>query len=48
MKKYIKPETKVLDVTVENMIALSIQEGQADPSVEVLSTEERQDWNIWQ
>lgn len=47
MKKYIKPETEVLDVAVEKMIALSLQEGQADPSLEVLATEE-QDWDIWQ
>lgn len=47
MKKYIKPEVEILRVTVEGMIALSLQQGEADSSLEVLTTEERE-WDIWQ
>lgn len=47
MKRYIKPELNVWEVTVAKMIALSMLETEADPSSEVLSAQE-QEWQIWQ
>lgn len=39
MKKYIKPEQEILEIALEQMVALSIQSGSADPSADVLVKE---------
>lgn len=44
MKKYIQPSLHVVEIETENMLCLSLQNGQADNS-EVLSR--RKDDNIW-
>lgn len=47
MKKvYIVPAMLVNEAEVENMMAVSIMDGTADPSKEVLTKEN--DWNMWE
>ena len=45
MKTYIVPAMQVNEAEVENMMAVSILDGNADPSKPVLSKES--DWDIW-
>lgn len=48
MKKiYTVPAMLVNEAEVENMMAVSIMDGTADPSKEVL-TKESADWNVWE
>ncbi len=47
MKKiYATPEVEIHTVELENMIALSIMGGTADPNGDVLVNEQK-DWDIW-
>lgn len=47
MKKlYIVPAMLVNEAEVQNMMAVSIMDGTADPNKEVL-TKENADWNVW-
>ena len=45
-KNYMTPELLVNEVQVSNMMALSLQNNNADPNAEVL-TKEDTGWNIW-
>ena len=48
MKKiYTVPAMLVNEAEVQNMIAVSILDGTADPNKDVL-TKENTDWNIWE
>ena len=40
------PAMQVNEAEVETMVAVSLQDGNADPSSEVL-TKENTDWDIW-
>lgn len=47
MKKiYMMPALQVSEAQVQNMMAVSLQDGTADPDKPVL-TKEDNDWNIW-
>lgn len=49
MKKYIAPAVQVNETEVSQMMAVSLQDGSADPSKPVLSKEDTQeDWAIWE
>ena len=43
---YILPALQVNEAEVINMMAVSLQDGNADPSAEVL-TKENTDWDFW-
>lgn len=45
-KSYITPTVEINETEAEQMMALSLQDGPADESAEVL-TKENVDWNIW-
>lgn len=45
-KKYIIPVTLVDEADVQNMMAVSLMDGQADANADVL-TRENTSWNIW-
>jgi len=47
MKQYNKPRMEQLHAECLQMMAVSLQDGNADPSVEVL-TKENDDWDIWE
>ena len=44
---YQSPEMQAIEAWAATMIAVSIQDGNADPSKEVL-TKENNDWDIWE
>lgn len=46
MKQYNKPCMEQLRAECSQIIAVSLQNGNADPSAEVL-TKENNDWDIW-
>ena len=46
MRLYIKPSIELLQAECSQMTAVSLQDGSADPSKEVL-TKENNDWNLW-
>lgn len=46
MKTYHKPETEILPIELEQMVALSVQTGDADPSSPIL-VKENEHWDIW-
>lgn len=46
MKKYMMPAMQVNEAEVQNMMAVSLQGGSADPNGEVLSKEDK-DWDLW-
>lgn len=49
MKKYITPAVQVTETEAASMMAVSIQNGTADPGKPVLSKENNEeDWNIWE
>lgn len=45
-RTYIMPALQVNEAEVQNIIAVSIQNGNADPSAEVLTKEDAA-WEIW-
>ena len=45
MKTYILPAVQVSEAEVQNMMAVSIKNGNADPNAEVLTKENN--WDIW-
>lgn len=45
-KTYSMPALQVCEAEATNMMAVSLKDGNADPSKEVL-TKENDDWNIW-
>lgn len=47
MKQYIKPSIELLYAEISEMLAVSIVDGDADPSKVVL-TKENNDWDIWE
>ena len=48
MKKiYLMPAIQVNEAQVVGMIAISLQDGNADPDKEVM-TKENDDWNMWE
>ena len=47
MKKiYMMPAVQVNEAQVQNMMAVSLKDGSADPNAEVL-TKEDNSWDIW-
>ena len=46
MKTYIKPALQVNEAQVQNMMAISIQSGNADSTKEVLTKEDNA-WDVW-
>ena len=46
MKKYMMPALQVNEAEVQNIVAVSLQDGNADPNAEVL-TKENNNWDIW-
>lgn len=48
MKKiYVMPALQVNEAQVNNMMAVSLINSQADPNAEVLTKEEGMGWEIW-
>lgn len=47
MKQYIKPNMEMLHAEATQMMAVSLQDGYADPDKPVL-TKENNDWDIWE
>lgn len=47
MKQYIKPDMELLHAESVEMMAVSLQNGSADPDKPVL-TKENDDWDIWE
>lgn len=47
MKQYIKPSMEMLHAEAIQMMAVSLQDGNADPDKPVL-TKESNDWDIWE
>ena len=47
MKRYNKPSMELLQAECLQMVAVSLQDGNADPSAEVL-TKEDTDWEFWE
>ena len=46
--KYVQPQTEVLEVEAENMLALSLGNEQADPEEDVLVNKRRGTWgDFW-
>ena len=45
-KTYMMPAMQVNEAEVINMMAVSLQDGNADPNAEVL-TKENADWDLW-
>ena len=45
-KTYMKPALQVNEAQVINMMAVSLQDGYADPSEDVLSKEDNA-WDLW-
>ena len=45
-KKYMMPALQVNEAEVQNIVAVSLQDGNADPNAEVL-TKENNNWDIW-
>lgn len=45
-KMYLTPELHVNEAQVLNMMAVSLQDGNADPDKPVL-TKESDDWDLW-
>ncbi|MBO7137560.1 MAG: hypothetical protein J6V92_03735 [Bacteroidaceae bacterium] len=45
-KTYMMPALHVNEAEVINMMAVSLQDGNADPNTEVL-TKENVDWDLW-
>ena len=46
MKSYMMPAMQVNEAEVLNMMAVSLQDGSADPNGEVL-TKEDESWEFW-
>lgn len=47
MKQYLKPYMEILHAETIEMMAISLQDGQADPDKPILS-KENNDWDIWE
>lgn len=47
MKQYLKPNMEMLRAETLQMMAVSLQDGNADPDKPVL-TKENNDWDIWE
>lgn len=47
MKQYLKPYMEILHAEAVEMMAISLQDGQADPDKPILS-KENNDWDIWE
>lgn len=45
-KTYIMPAVQVEEAVAVNMMAISLQNGNADPNADVL-TKENDDWDLW-
>ncbi len=45
-KTYMMPALQVNEAEVQNIVAVSLQDGNADPNAEVL-TKENNSWDIW-
>ena len=45
-KSYIIPSQFVCELHARNIMAVSLQDGSADPDAEVL-TKENSDWDLW-
>jgi hypothetical protein len=45
-KTYMMPALQVNEAEVQNIVAVSLQDGNADPNAEVL-TKENNNWDIW-
>ena len=45
-KTYIVPALQACEAEVQNIMAVSLMDGNADPNAEVL-TKEDNDWDIW-
>jgi hypothetical protein len=45
-KTYMMPAVQVNEAQVQNMMAVSLKDGSADPNAEVL-TKEDNSWDIW-
>lgn len=45
-KTYMMPALQVNEAEVQNIVAVSLQVGNADPNAEVL-TKENNNWDIW-
>ena len=45
-KTYMMPALQVNEAEVQNIVAVSLQVGNADPNAEVL-TKENNSWDIW-
>ena len=46
-KTYMMPAIQADEAQAANMMAVSLQDGKADPNTEVL-TKEDDDWDIWE
>lgn len=46
-KRYLTPALQVNETEPQNMMAVSLLGGDADPDAEVLSREDSEEWSIW-
>lgn len=46
-KTYILPETTSIEIQTQQLVAMSLQQGQADKNLPSLSRDEEDMWDIW-
>lgn len=46
-KKYMLPETTAIEIQTQQLVAMSLQNGQADENMDVLSREQEDLWDVW-
>lgn len=46
-KTYMLPETTTIEIQTKQLVAMSLQEGQADGNLDVLSREQEDLWDVW-